>query len=110
MNTSDFLKAANAKKAELKSMQKQAYKLLVDELQMQENNEITFEWGGGNAPSIVSTMFDDDITDCYITKLRTDGRDVFADLYAYYIGDDMENVFLADEINVDWIEILEYVA
>lgn len=61
-----------------------------------------------DAPSIVSTDFDDDVADCYISKLYIDGEDIFADLYAYYIGDDRTNIHLNKEYNTNWAEIITY--
>lgn len=64
---------------------------------------------GGDAPSTVSMMFQDDIADCYITKMWV-GKDgqVYADLYAYYLSEDMYNVCLNDDSNTDWATIIDY--
>ena len=63
----------------------------------------------GDAPSTVSMQFQDDIADCYITKMWVgeDGK-VYADLYAYYIQENMENVCLNDDNNTDWATIIEF--
>jgi hypothetical protein len=64
---------------------------------------------GGDAPSTVSMQFQDDIADCYITKLWVgeDGK-VYADLFAYYIQEDMENVCLNDDGGTDWATIIDF--
>ena len=61
-----------------------------------------------DAPAIISTDFADDVADCYISKLYIDGEDIFADLYAYYIGDDRKDVHLNKEYNTNWAEIITY--
>ena len=61
-----------------------------------------------DAPAIISTDFDDDVADCYISKLYIDGEDIFADLYAYYIGDDRTDIHLNKEYNTNWAEIITY--
>ena len=54
-------------------------------------------------------QFQDDIADCYITKLWVgEDRQVYADLFAYYIQEDMENVCLNDDSNTDWATIIDY--
>lgn len=68
-----------------------------------------FDMDCGDAPSTVSMQFQDDIADCYITKLWVgeDGQ-VYADLYAYYLSEDMYNVCLNDDSNTDWATIIDY--
>ena len=78
-----------------------------------EKGEFVFDWEDSDAPSLVSTIFNDDLADTYITNLWAEKREniddivVYADLHAYYIGDDVERVSLTyDEPNVDWCDIL----
>lgn len=61
-----------------------------------------------DAPAIISTDFDDDVADCYISKLYIDGEDIFADLYAYYIGEDRTDIHLNKEYNTNWADIITY--
>ena len=72
-------------------------------------NPIVFDVDFGDAPSTASMQFQDDIADCYITKMWVgeDGQ-VYADLYAYYIQEDMYNVCLNDDSNTDWATIIDY--
>ncbi len=72
-------------------------------------NPIEFNMDFGEAPSTASMQFQDDIADCYITKLWVgeDGQ-VYADLYAYYLSEDMYNVCLNDDSNTDWATIIDY--
>jgi hypothetical protein len=76
-------------------------------------NPIVFDMDCGDAPSTVSMQFQDDIADCYITKMWVgEDRKVYADLYAYYpacyLAEDMENVCLNDDCNTDWATIIDY--
>lgn len=69
---------------------------------------IDFDWDTSNAPSIDSTQFDDDVTDCYIERVWLDKGLIKVNLYAYYIGDRREDIDLADECNVDYVDLLSY--
>ena len=81
---------------------------ILKELGATKDNPIIFDWENGDAPCVVSGDFDDDLTDCYITKLYLDGEcGIFADLHAYYICNDREDVFLNDENNTDWSDIID---
>lgn len=72
-------------------------------------NPIVFDMDFGDAPSTVSMQFQDDIADCYITKMWVgEDGEVYADLYAYYLSEDMYNVCLNDDSNTDWATIIEY--
>ena len=61
-----------------------------------------------DAPTILSTDFGDDVADCYISKLYIDGEDIFADLHAYYIGDDRTDIHLNKEYNTNWADIITH--
>lgn len=75
-----------------------------------EHGPIEFDWENNDAPSIASTHFEDDHADCYVTKLWANGECVYADLHAYYLGEDAENVDLVnDECNIDWPDLLDWV-
>jgi len=86
-------------------------KSYVEEI-LSEKGEFEFDWEDSDAPSLVSTTFDDDITDAYITRLWAEKTDeenivIYANLHACYIGDEAERVSLGhDECNVDWCDIL----
>ena len=72
-------------------------------------NPIVFDVDCGDAPSTVSMQFQDDIADCYITKMWVgEDKKVYADLYAYYIQEDMENVCLNDDGGTDWATIIDF--
>lgn len=83
--------------------------LLLEQLGFFEDNPLKFDMDEGNAPSVISCWFQDDIADCYVTKIWAgkDGK-VYADLYAYYIAEDMECVCLNDDNNTDWADIIDY--
>ena len=84
-----------------------AIKAAVKECLVKIGHPVHFDWVYGDAPSIASINFDDDLADSYITKIWYDGL-VRVDLHAYYLGDDRENIDLGHECNVDWEEILSY--
>lgn len=69
---------------------------------------VDFDWDTSNAPSIDSTQFDDDVTDCYVEKVWLDKGLIKVNLYAYYIGDRREDIDLADECNADYVDLLSY--
>ena len=70
---------------------------------------VEFDWENNGAPSYASGAFDEDLTDAYITKIWLGkGGLILVNLYAYYLGDEREEVDLADECCVDWEDILEY--
>ena len=74
----------------------------------QIGHPVEFDWDTSNAPSIDSTQFDDDVTDCYIERVWLDKGLIKVNLYAYYIGDRREDIDLADECNVDYVDLLSY--
>ena len=77
---------------------------------LNEHGPIEFDWEDCDAPSIASTQFEDDLADCYVGKLWAEGEYAYADLHAYYLGEDVENVDLVnDECNVDWLDLLDWV-
>ena len=69
---------------------------------------VDFDWDTSDAPGIDSTQFDDDVTDCYIERVWLDKGLIKVNLYAYYIGDRREDIDLADECNVDYVDLLSY--
>lgn len=75
-----------------------------------EEHGIVFDWEDCSAPSICSLQFGDDVADSYITKIWYDRGLIMVNLHAYYIGDDRENIDLASECNVDYEDILDYLA
>lgn len=76
---------------------------------LKEKGEITFDWENDDAPSLASTQFKDDITDAYITKLGYEDGTTYADLHAYYLSEDISGVDLADELDTDWLDILDHI-
>ncbi len=71
---------------------------------------VEFDWEDGSAPSICSLHFGDDVADSYITKIWYDKGLIKVNLHAYYVVDDRENIDLASECNVDYEDILDYLA
>ena len=69
---------------------------------------VEYDWDTADAPSIDSTHFDDDVTDCYIEKVWLDRGLIKVNLYAYYLGDRREDIDLADECNADYVDLLDY--
>lgn len=75
-----------------------------------EHGPVEFDWKNVGAPNIASTHFEGDLADCYVTKLWAKGLYVYADLHAYYLGEDAENVDLVhDECNIDYLDLLDWV-
>lgn len=81
---------------------------LLKEKNITKENPLIFDWEDGDAPSMISGDFEDDVCDCYITKIYLDGDYIYADLHAYYLQDDQYRVLLNNELNVDWGDIMEY--
>ena len=81
---------------------------LLKEQNITEENALEFDWENGNAPCMVSDEFDDDVCDCYITKIYLDGDYIYADLHAYYLQGDVYCVLLNNAQNVCWGDIMEF--
>lgn len=81
---------------------------LLKEQNITEDNSLEFDWENGNAPCMVSDEFEDDVCDCYITKIYLDGDYIYADLYAYYLQEDAYRVLLNNAQNVCWGDIMEF--
>lgn len=82
---------------------------LLKEKNITTDNALEFDWENGNAPCMVSDEFDDDVCDCYITKIYLDGDDyIYADLHAYYLQEDVYRVLLNNAQNVCWGDIMEF--
>lgn len=92
---------------------KQHYKFMknvrqyIKDILKEKGGSVSFDWESCEAPSYASGEFDEDLTDVYITKLYLDGDLIKADLHAYYLVDDLKGVDLADEMDVDWVDILQ---
>jgi len=71
---------------------------------------IEFDWENGDAPSIVSMQFGEDVADCHVKALYMDGDTLYADLHAYYLDDDMDGVDLANDEIVDWCSLLQEIS
>ena len=85
-----------------------AIKNAVVECLIKIGHPVYFDWDNSDAPSIASINFGEDLADSYITKIWYDNGLVMTNLYAYYIGEDKENIDLSRECNVDWEDILGY--
>ena len=81
---------------------------LLKELNITKEKPLVFDWENGNAPCMVSDEFDDDVCDCYITKIYLDGDYSYADLHAYYLQEDVYRVLLNNAQNVCWGDIMEF--
>lgn len=82
---------------------------LLKEQNITPDNALEFDWENGNAPCMVSDEFEDDVCDCYITKIYLDGDDyIYADLHAYYLQEDVYRVLLNNAQNVCWGDIMEF--
>ena len=90
-----------------RSAQKQAKEYCLKVLE-EIGHPVEFDWDTSDAPSIDSTQFDDDVTDCYIERVWLDKGLIKVNLYAYYIGDRREDIDLADECNADYVDLLSY--
>ena len=77
-------------------------------LNFTKENPLVFDWENGDAPSMISGDFEDDVCDCYITKIYLDGEYIYADVHAYYLQDDRYRVLLNNEHNVCWGDIMEF--
>ena len=93
---------------------KQHYKFMgnvrqyVKDILKEKGGSVTFDWESCEAPSYASGKYAEDLTDVYyITKIYLDGDLIKADLHAYYLGDDLKDVDLCDEVDVDWVDILD---
>lgn len=101
-------------------MNKQELQLLVDlsvetrnkvkhavaDVLQEHGKPVEFDRDEGNAPCYASGAFDDDLTDVYVTKIWYENGLVKVNLYAYYLGENRENVDLGHEYDPDWEEIL----
>lgn len=81
---------------------------LLKEQNITEDNALEFDWENGDAPCMVSDEFDDDVCDCYITKIYLDGDYIYADLHACYLQGDVYRVLLNNAQNVCWGDIMEF--
>jgi hypothetical protein len=81
---------------------------LLNEQNITKENPLVFDWKNGNAPCMVSDEFEDDVCDCYITKIYLDGDYIYADLHAYYLQEDVYGILLDNAQNVCWGDIMEF--
>jgi hypothetical protein len=81
---------------------------LLKEQNITEDNALEFDWENSDAPCMVSDEFDDDVCDCYITKIYLDGDYIYADLHAYYLQEDVYRILLNNAQNVCWGDIMEF--
>lgn len=77
-------------------------KALVDD----RGGRIEFDWENGDAPSIDSMQFICDVADSYIKALHTDGEMLYADLHAYYLKEDLDDVNIINNENICWCSLL----
>lgn len=102
MTTINSCKEITANFDSLESKALATIKALVDE----RGGRIEFDWENSDAPSIDSMQFSDDVADSYIKALHTDGTMLYADLHAYYLGEDMDDVNIINDENVCWCSLL----
>ena len=81
---------------------------LLKEQNITEDNALEFDWENGDAPCMVSDEFEDDVCDCYITKIYLDCDYIYADLHAYYLQEDVYRILLNNAQNVCWGDIMEF--
>lgn len=81
---------------------------LLKEQNITKENPLIFHWEYGDAPCMVSNEFEDDVCDCYITKIYLDDDYIYADLHAYYLQEDAFRVLLNNAQNVCWGDIMEF--
>ncbi len=91
---------------------KQSHKEVISLLQdvgATKENPIEFpDWEECNAPSHISTYFDDDLADTYITAIWVENEEVMGNLHAFYIEEDLENVSIFQEPTTNWFDILDW--
>lgn len=102
MTTLNHCKEITTNFENLESKALATIKALVDD----RGGRIEFDWENGNAPSIDSMLFTDDVADSYIKALHTDGEMLYADLHAYYLGEDLDDVNIINNENVCWCSLL----
>lgn len=73
--------------------------LLLQKGAVSRQTAIVFDFDGGCAPSLASINFGDDLADCYITRIYTEGNCIYIDLRSYYLGEDTEDVLITEEPN-----------
>lgn len=81
---------------------------LLNELGYTKDTPKVFDVENLDCPCTISTLFKDDIADCYITKIYVNNNTIYADLYAYYEQETLKDVVLNNELNTQWENILEY--
>ena len=69
---------------------------------------VEWDWENEDAPTITSIYFDDDLSDCYVTKAWLDeAGNIKVNLHAYYKDiNDIEDILFEDEPNADYLELL----
>ena len=97
------------------SLQKKALetiKALVNE----RGGRLNFDLDEGNAPSVTSMLFKDDLANCYVVErgdrekimsLYIDGSVLKADLYALYIDVPQVGVNIEQDEQIDWCCLLK---
>jgi hypothetical protein len=74
---------------------------------LNEHGPIEFDWENSDAPSICSMQFRDDVADCYVKALEVEGDTLYADLHAYYLGEDLDGTDILNSEAVEWCSLLD---
>lgn len=101
MTTLNHCKEITENYAALESKAFAAIKDIVEE----RGGRLEFDWENSDAPSICSMQFKDDLADCYVKALEVENDTLYADLHAYYLGEDINGTNLSNE-NVCWCSML----
>lgn len=73
----------------------------------ERGGRIEFDWENSDAPSICSMQFRDDVADCYVKALEVEGDTLYADLHAYYLGEDLDGTDILNSEAVEWCSLLD---
>lgn len=103
MTTLEHCKEITESYIALESKAFTAIKNLVEE----RGGRIEFDWENSDAPSICSMQFRDDVADCYVKALEVEGDTLYADLHAYYLGEDLDGTDILNSEAVEWCSLLD---
>lgn len=103
MTTLEHCKKITESYTALESKAFTAIKDIVEE----RGGRIEFDWENSDAPSICSMQFRDDVADCYVKALEVENDTLYADLHAYYLGEDLDGTDLLNNEYVEWCSLLD---
>lgn len=114
MKQEEFNKRIDELGNEFRSIQQRKSTLLADVIAYAQSlgvNEMEFDWEENEAPCCTYSA-NDDLMDCYITKLVFDGEFPLVctkvTLHAYYVGEDYD-VNIDDINDYDKLELAQYI-